>query len=35
MNFAPEKQQQITQFHAPLIVTVFPMLGNQARIAPG
>ena len=22
MNFAPEKQQQITQFHAPLIVTV-------------
>ena len=30
MNFAPEKQQQITQFHAPLIVTVVNALGDDS-----
>jgi hypothetical protein len=30
MNFAPEKQQQITQFHAPLIVTVVNSLQDTS-----
>ena len=30
MNFAPEKQQQITQFHAPLIVTVVNSLKDTS-----
>jgi len=30
MNFAPEKRQQITQFHAPLIVTVVNSLKDTS-----
>jgi len=30
MNFAPKKQQQITQFHAPLIVTVVNSLKDTS-----
>lgn len=34
MDFAPEKQQQITQFHAPLIVNVVNAL-NDPSLMPG
>lgn len=34
MNIAPEKQQQITQFHAPLIVNVVNSLGDTS-LRPG